>query len=266
MITAEQVRAAMRKWELSQAQLARMSKVSQPVISGWLSGQREPSDISKTRIAMALDLLAPGDANDEQVSAALAPEPESGEPEEIPALDPPEPDPAPAARPDRDDGADSLTDEDFAVEEIMDALGLADDPAPEPQPEPIAEDINVPDKALAGFAPFDLRQHKRQAAKPTRDPKPEPEPTPVPAPTPAPRADSAAALLYRLTRVPGVHLYEDADHALALAIPRGSDLERFACNLGTLDAMLQRDDLSAEAHAVAVESLLERCARREAEA
>lgn len=94
MITAEWVRDAMRKKELSQAQLARMSKVSQPVISNWLNGVREPSDISKTRIAFALDLLEPGDADDKQVSAALSPDPG---PEEIPALEPLETDDAPAA-------------------------------------------------------------------------------------------------------------------------------------------------------------------------
>lgn len=271
MITAEQVRDAMRERGLSEGKLSELAKVSKPVISTWLNGVREPSDISKTRIAFALDLLEPGDADDKQVSAAIAPDPE---PEEIPALDPPETDEtddAPAARPSRDDDTDYLTDEDIAAQEIMDALGMRDpapEPEPDPEPEPIAEDINVPDTVLEGFEPFDLRQHKRQATKPTRDPEPEPDPQPEPAPTPTIelRADSAAELLYRLTRVPGVHLYEDNDRCLNIAIPRGSDLEQFAENLDTLDTMLATDAISAEAHDAAVKSLLERAARKEAEA
>lgn len=225
MITAEQVRNAMRKRGLSQTQLARMSKVSGSVISTWLNGVREPSDISKTRIAFALDLLEPGDADDKQVSAAL---------------EPLETDDAPAARPGRDTDTDYLTDEDLAVDEIMDALGMSE-PEPEPAPKAPAAPTTAP-------------------TTPTT-----PASAPATAEPPAPRADSAAERLYRLTRVPGVRLYEDNDRCLNIAIPRGSDLEQFAENLDTLDTMLQMDAISAEAHDAAVKSLLERAARKEAE-
>ena len=247
MITAEQVREAMRRKELSQKQVANMSRVSQPVISDWLSGKREPSDVSKTRIGLALDLMEAGEANDQQIGAAIAPGTEDAP--EVPALEPLDPeDAAPAGEPDAEPEKDHglMSDEDAAVEEIMDALGMA-----EPEPEPLAEDTDVPDKALAGFAPYDLRQRGRKATKP------EPEPAS------GRRADTAAELLYRLTRVDGVRIFEDRDHALSVAIPRGSDLERFAGNLDTLDTMLQMDDISAEAHTVAVGSLLASYRRKE---
>ncbi|MBO7670758.1 MAG: helix-turn-helix transcriptional regulator [Oscillospiraceae bacterium] len=238
MITAEQVREAMRRQGLSQAQVARMSKVSPATVSNWLSGRLEPSDVSKTRIGLALDLIEAGEADDQQIGAAIAPALEDAP--EVPALEPPDPaDAAPASAPDADHGL--MSDEDAAVEEIMDALGMA-------EPEPPADDANV-GEALAGFEPYDLRQRKR------REPEPEP--------ASGSRADTAAELLYRLTRVDGVHICEDRDHALSVAIPRGSDLERFACNLDTLDTMLQMDDISAEAHTVAVGSLLASYKRKE---
>lgn len=223
MITAEQVRDAMRERGLSQSKLSELAKVSKPVISTWLNGVREPSDISKMRIAFALDLLEPGDADDKQVSAALSPDPE---PEEIPALEPlepPETDDAPAARPGRDD-TDYLTDEDLAAQEIMDALGMSD-PDPEPAPEPETE--------------------------------PEPEPTVEI------RAQSPAELIYELTRLPGCYIYEDRDGDFDIAIPRSSDLERFCRNLQTLDTMLDCDDIDADAHRAVCESLLRLYRRKE---
>ncbi len=221
MITAEQVRDAMRERGLSQGKLSELAKVSKPVISTWLNGVREPSDISKTRIAFALDLLEPGDADDKQVSAAIAPDPE---PEEIPALNPPETDEtddAPAARPGRDD-TDYLTDEDLAAQEIMDALGLTEE---EDEPEPAAE--------------------------------PAPEPEPEPEPTVEIRAQSPAELIYELTRYAGFYLYKDRDERLCIAVPDGDlDLERFCDNLRALDGMLLANNIDARAHSVVVASLL----------
>ena len=124
MITAEQVREAMQKQELTQNRLAGMAKVSGSVISKWLSGQAMPSEITKARVALALGLADAGELDDEQVSAALAPE------------------------------ADDLhaSDEDAAAAEILDALGMTEEeddeeeepeetPAPVPaaKPEPRAE-------------------------------------------------------------------------------------------------------------------------------
>ena len=57
IITVDQMRKAMQEKGLSQATVARMSKVSQSIISTWLSGKAEPSDISKTRIGLALEGL-----------------------------------------------------------------------------------------------------------------------------------------------------------------------------------------------------------------
>lgn len=98
MITAEQVREAMQKQELAQNRLAGMAKVSGSVISKWLSGQAMPSEVTKARVALALGLADAGELDDEQVSAALAPE------------------------------ADDLhaSDEDAAAAEIMDALGMTE--------------------------------------------------------------------------------------------------------------------------------------------
>ena len=124
MITAEQVREAMQKQELTQNRLAGMAKVSGSVISKWHSGQAMPSEITKARVALALGLADAGELDDEQVSAALAPE------------------------------ADDLhaSDEDAAAAEILDALGMTEEeddeeeepeetPAPVPaaKPEPRAE-------------------------------------------------------------------------------------------------------------------------------
>lgn len=124
MITAEQVREAMQKQELTQNRLAGMAKVSGSVISKWLSGQAMPSEVTKARVALALGLADAGELDDDQVSAALAPE------------------------------ADELhaTDEDAAAAEILDALGMTEEeddeeeepeetPAPVPaaKPEPRAE-------------------------------------------------------------------------------------------------------------------------------
>lgn len=113
MITAEQVREAMQKQELTQNRLAGMAKVSGSVISKWLSGQAMPSEVSKARVALALGLADAGELDDEQVSAALAPE------------------------------ADDLhaSDEDAAAAEIMDAINMTaedeDDEEPEEQPAPV---------------------------------------------------------------------------------------------------------------------------------
>lgn len=99
MITAEQVREAMQKQELTQNRLAGMAKVSGSVISQWLSGKAMPSEVTKARVALALGLADAGELDDDQVSAALAPE------------------------------ADELhaTDEDAAAAEIMDALGMTEE-------------------------------------------------------------------------------------------------------------------------------------------
>ena len=109
MITAEEVREAMIEQEISQRQLSYKSNVSASVISSWLSGRAEPSDISKARIALALGL--PADAEPEAISRAeediaaekildiLQPEPEP-EPESEPTPEPePEPEPEPAPEP-----------------------------------------------------------------------------------------------------------------------------------------------------------------------
>ena len=121
MITAEQVREELKRQELTQKQLAGKAKVSSAVISQWLSGKAEPSDISKARIALALGIAEPGELDDQQVGAALA-------------------------------APDDLyeTDEDAAAAEILGILGestapapaAADTdvahtaPAPEPRPDP----------------------------------------------------------------------------------------------------------------------------------
>lgn len=137
MITADQVREAMQKQELTQNRLAGMAKVSGSVISKWLSGQAMPSEVTKARVALALGLAPAGELDDEQVSAALAPE------------------------------ADDLnaSDEDAAAAEIMDALGMTeaedDDEedaealvvrkaAPEPAPAP------TPNAARAEAYPAEL--------------------------------------------------------------------------------------------------------------
>ena len=114
MITAEQVRAAMREHELSQSQVACMNKVSQPVISQWLSGGREPSEVSRTRIALALDLIGPGESDDAAIGEALNADAEAE------AL----------ARSASDDVTLYDSDEAAAAAEIMAALSMHDDPDP----------------------------------------------------------------------------------------------------------------------------------------
>lgn len=101
MITAEQVREEMRRQEISQTQLANKAKLSQSIISKWLSGTSEPSDITKQRVARALGL------QDE------TPEPE------IPGIVGTEP-----------------SDEDAAFDAIAAALGLTPPEEPEEAPEP----------------------------------------------------------------------------------------------------------------------------------
>ena len=109
MITAEQLREEMRKQELSQTELAHKAKINPSIISRWLSGATEPSDITKERVALALGLV------DE------APEPE------IPGIVGCEP-----------------CDEDKAFDAIMETLGITrpeepeEAPEPEPEPEPPA--------------------------------------------------------------------------------------------------------------------------------
>lgn len=100
MITAEQVREAMQKQELTQNRLAGMAKVSGSVISKWLSGQAMPSEVTKARVALALG-MDPG-----------APAAAAEEPDEL-----------------------NATEEDAAAAEIMDALGMTEEDDEEEEPE-----------------------------------------------------------------------------------------------------------------------------------
>lgn len=206
MITAEQVREAMQKQELTQNRLAGMAKVSGSVISKWLSGQAMSSEITKARVALALGLADAGELDDEQVSAALAPE------------------------------ADDLhaSDEDAALAEIMDALGMTE-----------AEDDDEKDaEALV----------VRKAA---------PEPAPAPTPNAARAEAYPAELVWELTRLPGVRLNADS---MTILLPKGGALERYVRNLDALDTMLEMGDIDADAHLIAAASLLGMYKRREAEA
>ena len=225
MITQKQVKEAMQKQELSQRQLAQKAKISESTLSNWFAGRQNPSDITLTRLALALGLDV-GDTTDEQITDAPA--------EEAPEISPATDEDAVEAEiqtaadaPAYSDDAESAvwTHEDIAVAEIMEALGLAEE---EDEPEPAAE------------------------------PAPEPETEPEPEPTVEIRAQSPAELIYELTRLPGCYIYEDRDGDFGIAIPANSDLERFCRNLQTLDTMLDHGDIDADAHRTVCESLLAR--------
>lgn len=116
MITAKQVKEALLRQELTQQQVANAAKVSPSVLSNWFAGRREPSDIVKAHVALALGLA------DETASAA-APSPEDAAALEI---------------------MDAL------------GMGEAPEPIPEPTPEPEPEATPEPTQELSGDSPAEL--------------------------------------------------------------------------------------------------------------
>lgn len=104
MITQKQVKEALQKSELSQAQLARKVKISPASLSNWFAGRQELSDATRERIAEELKLTdkesgsaSPEDAAAQEIMNALgmgeAPEPEpetavKSEPEATPEPEP----------------------------------------------------------------------------------------------------------------------------------------------------------------------------------
>lgn len=106
MITQKQVREALQKSELSQAQLARKVKISPASLSNWFAGRQELSDATLERLRQALDLTdeesrstSPEDAAAQEILNALGMG-EAPEPEPEPELEPePEPEPETAVKP-----------------------------------------------------------------------------------------------------------------------------------------------------------------------
>lgn len=104
MITQWQVKEALQKSELSQAQLARKVKISPASLSNWFAGRQELSDATLERLRLTLDLTeeesrstSPEDAAVDKIMNALgmgeAPEPEpetavKPEPEATPEPEP----------------------------------------------------------------------------------------------------------------------------------------------------------------------------------
>ena len=165
----------------------------------------------------------------------IAQEPE--ETKEVPVLERiEETEDVPAMETDAETGDDYslMSDEDAAAEEIMDALGMRAQ-----EDEPPAEGADAPDKALAGFEPFDLRQRRRKAAKPE----------------PAPGRDIADAV-FALMQFPDVTA--DAEK-MTIDIRTGCTFElmAFVRDLNSLKIMLVRDAISRYAFDTACESLLE---------
>lgn len=217
IITIEQVRKAMREQELSQAQVARMSKVSQALISNWLSGRLEPSDVSKTRIGLALDIIKAGEADDQQIGAAIAQTEE--ETAEIPALEPfDEADTVPASAPDADHGL--MSDDDAAAEEIMDALGMA-----EPEPATIVIEPHPPEEVS-------------------------PEPSPIP-------STRFVDMLFDLMTAPNVHLDPKEMTMTISLSAFSDNMAALLWDIDALKAMWTRDAISRYAFDTACASLVE---------
>lgn len=119
MITQKQVKEALQKTELSQAQLARKVKISPASLSNWFAGRQELSDATLERLRLALDLTdeesgstSPEDAAAQEIMDALG----LGEaPEPIPEI---EPEPEPEAEPDPEPAEEPKTSGDSPAELI----------------------------------------------------------------------------------------------------------------------------------------------------
>lgn len=127
MITQKQVKEALQKSELSQAQLARKVKISPASLSNWFAGRQELGDATLERIAQELKLTEAEAESTTQLGGFV---------------------PYPVF----EDAVNA------AVKDIMDALGAPEEPATEAEPEPEAEPDPEPaeEPKTVGDSPAEL--------------------------------------------------------------------------------------------------------------